>query len=191
MADASISTSVSQGFNFKKDSQGPVGHINKLKIGDKQFAVDIQVTNPLDVKGAKVKVVGVASQIGWAGGFAEPIQFACQVSNTNKQDAWLLTQSDLQNTEVKFSFTAYRYDNEAKVYFKSFHTNDAELIGLVQKSGDSLNLSIADDPSSEVQNPLNYTLVLGINPKALEQDVHLASSNDKKIVKKWGVSVGA
>ncbi len=80
MAELSYSCSVEQGFNFEKDAQDMVGHINKLKIADKEMAEDLGVTNPEEITGDKVKVVGVISGMHWNGGFADPIEFDCRIS---------------------------------------------------------------------------------------------------------------
>ncbi len=190
MAEIAKSCSVGQAYNFQKDKQDTIGHITKLKIGDKQFTADTEVTNPTDLKGAKVKVVGIGSNLFWGGGYADGIQFSCQISIKNKQEASMLVHSDLSNTEVHAAFTCYDFDPIAKVYFKSFHTNDAEIKGLVQKSGSSLAIAIDTSPSSEIVQPENYAFSLGVMPQNIAQDVHLGFANDMKVVKKWGVAIG-
>ncbi len=47
---------------------------------------------------------------------------------------------------------------------------------------------MADDPSSEVQSPKNYTLQVGIKPQTLEQTVNMATGSGKNLVKQWGVT---
>ena len=191
MAETSFNCDVSQGFNFQKDAQDLVGHISKLKIGDKDMDIDLGVTNPVDLKGDKIKVVGVASDIYWEGGFAQPIQFSCQVSNANKKTLAILTNSDLSNTAVEFAFEIYDYDPDKKEYYKAFHTDGAALKGLVEKSGGSLSISISMEQSGEVVTPNNFTLSLGVMPEDTEQTTHLAFSVSDKLVKRWGVTVAA
>jgi hypothetical protein len=191
MAETSFSCDVSQGFNFKKDAQDIVGHISKLKIGEKDMDVDLAMTNPEDLAGDKIKVVGVVSDIYWNGGFAEPIQFSCQVSNANKKTLAILTNSEMSNTTVEFAFEVYDYDPEEKKYFKAFHTDGAAIKGLVQKSGGSLSIAISTDQSMEVMSPNNFTLSLGVMPEDTEQETHLAFSVSDKLVKRWGVTVAA
>lgn len=191
MAETSFSCDVSQGFNFQKDAQDLVGHISKLKIGDKDMAVDLGVTNPEDLAGDKIKVVGVASDIYWEGGFAEPIQFTCQVSNANKKTLAILTNTEMSNTTVEFAFEIYDYDPDEKKYYKAFHTDGKAIKGLVQKSGGSLSIAISTDQSMEVISPNNFTLSLGVMPEDTEQETHLAFSVSDKLVKRWGVTVAA
>jgi len=191
MAEVSYSCDVSQGFNFQKDQQTLVGHINKLKVAGKELAVDMAVTNPENVTGDKVKVVGVVSGIYWGGGYADSMQFSCQVSNPNKKTLAVLTQMEMANTMVEFVFTIYDYDPDEKKYYKCFHSNDAVLKGLVQKSGGRLTISIDAEQSQEVMSPKNFTMQLGIMPEDLEQDTHMAISVSDKMVKRWGVTVKA
>jgi len=191
MAEISLSCDVSQGFNFQKDQQTPVGHINKLKVAGKELAADMAVTDPENVTGDKVKVVGVVSNIYWGGGYADSIEFYCQVSNPNKKTLAVLTQMEMANTMVEFVFTIYDYDPDEKTYYKNFHSNDAVLKGLVLKAGGKLSIGIDMDQSQEVVSPKNFTMNLGVMPEDLEQDTHLAMSVSDKMVKRWGVTVSA
>ena len=191
MPASNYSCSVNQGFNFYPDAHDYVGHIAKLKIGEKEFAVDLEVSNPEDIKGDGVKVVGVMSDINWEGGIVDPIDFSCQVSVTNKQDLMLLQHSDLSDTTVEFQFKVFEYDPVKKKYFPSFHTGDADVKGLIAKSGSELSLNIDADQSTEVMNPINFALSIGIMPKEEKQDIHMAVSVDGKFVKAWGVTVAA
>jgi hypothetical protein len=191
MAEVSYSCDVSQGFNFQKDQQTLVGHINKLKVAGKELAADMAVTNPENVTGDKVKVVGVVSGIYWGGGYADSMQFSCQVSNPNKKTLAVLTQMEMANTMVEFVYTIYDYDPDEKKYYKCFHSNDAVLKGLVEKSGGRLTISIDPEQSQEVMSPKNFTMQLGIMPEDLEQDTHMAISVSDKMVKRWGVTVKA
>ncbi len=197
MASSSFYCSVSHGFNFPKDSQLTVGHINVLEIGSSKFEKDMEVLNPTKIESSDDKitqsVVGVLSSIFWNGGYAEPVQFSCQISTKNKQDAVLLQHTKLSNTEVKVSFTIYEYDPVEKKFYKAMHTtkddSDTPLKGLVEKSGGDLALMINTDNSTEVASPLNYTLSMGVMPQEKEQDIHFAASVSAKFVKKWGVTV--
>jgi len=189
MAELNYSCDVSQGFNFQKDAQTPVGHINKLKVAGKQLAADMAVTNPENVTGDKVKVVGVVSSMFWKGGFADSIQFSCQVSNPNKKTLALLAHQEMANTMVEFVFTIYDYDPDEKKYYKCFHSNDAVLKGLVLKSGGQLSIYIDMDQAAEVVSPKNFTMNLGVMPEDLEQETHMAMSVSDKLVKRWGVTV--
>jgi hypothetical protein len=190
MAELSYDCSVSQGFNFEKDAQILVGHINKLKVSDKEMAGDLAVTNPENIKGDKVKVVGVVGSIYWAGGHADPVQLSCQVSTANKTTLAILGHVELSDTTVEIAFTIYDYDPDKKKYYQCFHTDGAVVKGLIQKSGGELQMAIDGDAGGEVVSPLNFELNLGVMPEDLEQDLKVALSVDDKLAKKWGVTVG-
>ena len=95
----------------------------------------------------------------------------------------------MANTMVEFVFTIYDYDPDEKKYYKCFHSNDAVLKGLVEKSGGKLTIFIDSDQSQEVVSPKNFTMQLGVMPEDLEQDTHMAMSVSDKLVKRWGVTV--
>jgi len=190
MAELSYSCSVEQGFNFEKDAQDVVGHINKLKIADKEMAEDLGVTNPEEITGDKVKVVGVISGMHWNGGFADPIEFDCRISNANKKTLTVLTHSELSDTTVEFAFTIYDYDPDDKKFYQCFHTDAAVLKGLVMKSGGALEIGIDQDQAGEVVSPKNFALTLSVMPEDLEQDTLVAVSVSDKFAKRWGVTVG-
>lgn len=187
-AESSFNCSVSQGFNFQKDSQEQIGHINSLKIGDTEMASDLNVTDPMNIANY-VKVFGVASGIHWNGGYAEPVTFSAQVSVPNKNKLATLQHKSMANTEVEISFTIYDYDPKAKKYYKCFHTNGAKLKGLVLKQGGELAMNIAMDQSSEVVSPKNHTFQLGVMPQDTAMEIHLAFSAKDLLVKPWGVTV--
>jgi hypothetical protein len=190
VASSAYDCSVSQGFNFQKDSQDIVGHINYLKIGDTEMAADLNVTDPMNIANY-VKVFGIASGIHWNGGYAEPVTFGCQVSVENKNKLATLQHKSMANTAVELQFTVYDYDPKAKAYFQCFHSNAVKVKGLVLKRGGELAMDIAMDQSMEVVSPKNHTFQMSVMPQDKAQEIHLAFSSTDKIVKPWGVTVGA
>lgn len=187
-ASSSFTCSVSQGFNFEKDSQDLIGHINYLKIGDTAMDSDLNVTDPAN-PAKTVKVFGVASGIHWNGGYAEPVTFSAQVSVPNKNKLATLQHKSMANTAVEVQFTIYDYDPKAKKYYKCFHSNGVKLKGLVMKQGGELAMNVAMDQSTEVVSPKNHAFQLGVMPQDILQDIHLAFSATDKLVKHWGVTV--
>lgn len=188
MAELSFNCSVSQGFNFQKDQQPVVGHINTLKIGDQEIKADLNVTDPEDVA-KTVTVVGIANSIYWAGGYADPVQFSCQVSTASKKLLATLQHKSLSNTEVVFKFTIYEYDPTAKKYYKCFHTEGKDVNGLIYKSGGSLAMNMYTEESREIPSPKNYTFALGVMPQDKDMALQMAVSVTDKFAKKWGVEV--
>ncbi len=190
MAVLSYNCDVSQGFNWQKDVQPVVGHLNSLKIGDQDLKEDFKLTDPESVAD-RLDVVGVLASIYWGGGYADPIQMCAQISTTNKKAVTLLTQMELSSTTTEFEFTIYSYDQEEKKYFKTFHCDGTELKGLISKSGSGLYLEILQDQDDEVVSPANYTLNIGIMPAEQDaQAVHNAVDVSSKFVKEWGVGIG-
>lgn len=182
-SELSYNCSVEQGFNFKKDVQELVGHITSMTIGDTELSADIGGTDPTDISGDKVSVVGVMSSAYWQGGYAHGINLQAKVSNTNQTSLAGLTLNTLDSTEVKFQFNVYKYDNSAKTYYLCFHANETDLNGLVETSGGDLVMTIDTDPSMEVRNPLNFHFDISIMPADEEQDIHVAVSDTDKFVK--------
>ncbi len=190
MADTSFFCSVDQGFNFYPDAQDNVGHLIKMKVAGKDLSADLEVTNPEDITGDNVKVVGVMSSIEWEGGIADAIHIDAQISVTNKQEIAILQDSDLSDTSVEFQFAVYEYDPKKKKYFAAFHSNDTDLKGLIEKNGSELSLRVEREASTEVMNPINFAFSIGIMPEDTKQDLHKAVSVDGKYVQAWGVTVG-
>lgn len=186
------SMDVYQCFNFKKDKMSPVGVITALTIGegaDGKFHADqTTILDPEEpTKAMTGGVVGVMSHVLWETGITDAMYLSAQVSTANKQLLSAMLMGKWTSVDVTFHFTVYEYDQLKKKYFKSMWT-DAELHGVLEKNGQDLNLSVADDPSSEVQSPRNYTLQIGIKPQTLEQSVHIATGIEKNLVKQWGIT---
>ena len=191
MPELSFSCSVSQGFNFLKDSQDRVGHINSLKIAGQDMVSDISVDDPENAGGDSLKAFGVVSSIYWEGGYADAVQFTCQVSTENKKALATLVHTTMTNTEVEMEFTIYDYDPEQKQYYKCLHCEGTPLLCLIQKSGGELSMAIDNEEAMEVVSPKNFTFSLGCMPQDQEQQIHVAVSVSDKFVKQFGVTVGA
>jgi hypothetical protein len=187
-AETSLQASVTQGFNFQKDSRDIIGHINYLKIGDTEMDSDLNVTDPENIANY-VKVFGVASNIHWKGGYADPVQFSAQVSVPNKNRLATLQHKSMANTEVELRFTFYDWDPKQKKYYQAFHTNAVKVKGLVLKSGGSLAMNIDMNQSMEVVSPKNHTFTVGVMPADAAQQLYLAVSVSDKFTKAWGVAV--
>lgn len=183
------SMDVYQCFNFKKDKMSPVGVITSLTIGtDKVFHADQKtIVNPETPAEKLAGVVGVMSHFLWEAGITDGMYLSAQVSTANKQLLSEMLMGAWTSVDVKFQFTIFEYDQLEKKYFKSMWT-DHELEGVLEKNGSDLNLSVADDPSTEVQSPRNFTLQIGIKPQTKEQTVTICTSHAKNVVKQWGIT---
>ena len=185
------SLDIYQGFNFKKDKQTPVGYITKLVVGDVPLEADQSTIKDPEQPGADLgaKVVGVLSHFLWETGTTDAMYMSAQISTSNKQALAAKLLTDWTNMEVTFSYVVYEYDPRQKKYFKSNH-QDAELKGILEKNGNDLNLTVADDPSREVQSPENYSFQIGVKPQPTAQAFHLATGVGQNFVKSWGLKVG-
>jgi hypothetical protein len=180
---------VYQGFNFKKDKQTPVGYITAITIGDQALTADQETIKDPEqpANNLSAKVVAVLNNYLWETGVTDAMYFSGQISTANKQLLAQLILGSFANINVTFNYVIYEYDPLAKKYFKSNYT-DAALNGLLEKNGDDLNVSVADDESREVQSPKNFTFQIGIKPKSQEQSINVATASQKNIVKQWGVT---
>ncbi|MBL4635119.1 MAG: hypothetical protein JKY56_14700 [Kofleriaceae bacterium] len=191
MAESSYQCSVSQGFNFQKDSQDTIGHIVSLKIGDTALLADFELSDPMDNQN-HVKVFGVLDSIFWNGGYADPVQFSCNVSTANKNTLFAMLHKSLSNTTIEFEFVTYKYDPDTKKFFKCFHSGDAgALKGLVLKEGGDLAMQISEDEGYEVPSPKNFNFTLGVMPEDSQMAIHVAVSTDGKFAKQFGIATGA
>jgi hypothetical protein len=180
---------VYQGFNFKKDKQSAVGFLTKLMLGENvELAADqVTIKDPVQPDQNIPGVVGVINHFMWETGYTDAMYVSAQISTSNKQVLSSALLGNWSDTDVKFNVLVFEYDPVKKAYFKSLWA-DADLEGILEKNGEDLNLTVADDPSSEVQSPKNFTLQIGIKPQTKEQAVNMATANGKNLVKQWGVT---
>lgn len=180
---------VYQGYNFKKDKQTTVGFVTKLKLGDTDLTVDQKCKDPTNPDN-ELAVVAVLSDVLWETGVTDAVYFSGQVSVANKQSIQQLVYMTMVNVLVEFQFSIYEYDPLAKKYFLCFHSNKKDMKGLLEKRGDELNLTVADDASTQVQSPENYAFNTGIKPQPDAQALQVAVGDTKNFVKAWGLKVG-
>ncbi|HEX8821099.1 MAG TPA: hypothetical protein VF794_14315 [Archangium sp.] len=190
MPQFSRSLDIYQGFNFKKDKQSPVGFVTKLTLGGElDLAADQgSIKDPvLPGQDMEESVVGVLSHYLWETGTTDAMYLSMQVSVKNKTTLSAKLLNDWTSMDVTFGYVIYEYDPVKKKYFKSNWT-EPELEGILEKNGDQLNLTVADDPSTEVQSPKNFTLQIGIKPQTKEQTVNMATGDGYNLTKIWGIT---
>lgn len=179
---------VYQGYSFRKDRQTTIGYITALTIGDTNIPADQKCSDPLS-PGKEITVVAVLGDVMWELGATDAVYFSGQVSVVNRQNVAGLIYNSLVNVFVTFRFDVYEYDPVAKAYFKAFTSGGATMNGLLEKRGEDYNLSVADDPSTEVQSPENYTFSIGIKPQPSAQSLAVCTSDGKSVAKAWGLRV--
>lgn len=178
-----------QGYNYKKDKQTPVGFITKIKLAGTDLAVDQTCKDPTNPT-SDLKVVAVLSDVLWETGVTDAVYFSGQLSAPNRQSVAAIVYNSLTSVEVVFQFSVYDYDPVAKKYYLAFHSNSTDMNGILEKKGDELNVSVADDPSTEVQSPINYSFQTGIKPQPSAQVLHIATADQKPVAKSWGLTIG-
>jgi hypothetical protein len=189
MAEFHKAADVYQGYNFKKDKQSTVGFITKLSLGTQTLTPDQSCKDPLNPD-TDIKVIAVLSDILWDLGVTDPLQFSGQISPANRSAVAQLVQKAANDVRAVFQFSVYEFDPLAKKYFACLHSGGIDLNAIIAQQGAELNLSVADQPSTEVQSPENFSINLGLNPQPKAQAVQLAVANDKKFSKPWGQQVG-
>ncbi len=178
---------VYQGYNFKRDEHSIFGFLTNLKVGTVDVTADHACRDPAN---AAVQSVAVLSDVAWGTGVTDAIYIAGVVSVATRQAIAQLVYSTLLSVEVEFKFQVWEYDLLKAKYFNCF-TSDAVLKGCIEKNGDVLNMSVADEPETTVPSPPNYLLKLGIVPQSTgAQTVTIAVADTKNIPKTWGLKVG-
>ena len=175
---------VVQGFNFNSSGQETFGFLNDLQIGTTELHNDLSLVGP-DLQA--MSATGVLANIYWGGGYADPIQISAQISVANKNLVTIFLLSTPADISVKFSFVVYKYDPVSLQYFKCFYHSASLLEGNIQISGSDMELHMSAEASYEVQNPLNYNMLISITPGSLSQSLDVAVSPDAKLVRPWGI----
>jgi len=186
MASLNYGCSLRQAFNFEKDQQVLVGHVNTIQIGTQALTADITLTLPTNF--TATTVVGVITDWSWNGGYADPVYINFNVSNENQKLLSVMCHTNLSNTAVTVAFNVYAFDQDAKVYYQACSTLTTPLTGFVFKVGGDLTLAIDPHNDPTVQSPYNFPASIAIMPTETSQTINFAVSNTDKFVKQWGVS---
>ena len=178
------SCSIFNAFNHERTNEEDVGFITSLKIAEITPSVDLSLEEPIN--DGKVKSVAAISQFDWEGGYAQPLNFTFNVSVDNKNKIASLIHNQMKSIKVEIEFQIFTYDYNNKAFYKSVWT-DAAIKGVIQVQGTERVFYLDDKPGMEVQQPLNYQIVLGIQPEDIKQTIHVAISQTDKFAKQWGV----
>jgi hypothetical protein len=142
------------------------------------------------------KVVGVIEHFSWAGGVGDPISASFYVSQENATQIKALQQLTLKSTTVKeFGWWIANFDEEVKKWFEEAFPKSADkIMGQINAPGkNDIRLHVASDPEKVAPNiDVNvYNVHIEIVPAAnLQYTLHFANSDQKKVVKSWGLVVG-
>ncbi|MBK9265477.1 MAG: hypothetical protein IPM54_37535 [Polyangiaceae bacterium] len=142
------------------------------------------------------KVVGVLEHFSWGGGVGDPISVSMYVSQENATQIKALQQLTLKTTTIKkLGWWIANYDEEVKKWFEeAFPKAPQEITGQINAPGkNDIRLHVASDPEKVAPNiDVNvYNVNIEIVPAANKQHtLHFANSDQKKVVKAWGLVVG-
>lgn len=178
---------VYQGYDFKPDRQTTIGYITAINVAGTDLAADQSNRNPLDLS-EHIDAVVVLSEVIWFQGARGEIIFSGQVSLANKQFIAGLYFDGAANLDVTFAFDVYEFDSSAKKYFNCFSSAGTTIKGALMRNGADTSLSVADDPSTQVQSPLNFSASIGIAAPPVNENLTVATDASTSITKPWGRS---
>jgi hypothetical protein len=142
------------------------------------------------------KVVGVLDHFSWGGGVGDPISISMYVSQENATQIKALQQLTLKTTTIKkLGWWAANFDEEVKKWYEeSFPKAPQEVTGQLNAPGrNDIRLQVAMEPEKVAPNiDVNvFNVFMEIVPAANQQHtLHFANSDQKKVVKAWGLVVG-
>jgi hypothetical protein len=142
------------------------------------------------------KVVGVVDHFSWNGGVGDPISLSFYVSQENAAQIKALQQLTLKTTTIKtLGWWLADFDEEVKKWFEqAFPMTPATVSGQINAPGkNDIRLHVASDPEKVAPNiDVNvYAVNIEIVPAAnVQHTLHFANSDQKKVVKGWGLVVG-
>ena len=183
--------SVEQAMNFKRDVQAYIGVINYLSIGTTVLQADLRnLVNPTNVSSSQgLTAVGVISNLFFAGGPTQPLNFSFVVSNANQVALQEMIDSGIATTDMRIGFTIYYYDPAARVYYTAFWTQNGTLTGDIAKFGQRLGLNVDVTPYPGIDQPLLYPVQLSVAPTpGVVQSIYLQQSSTLKASITWGVA---
>jgi hypothetical protein len=131
MTKIAFNCNAKQAVDFNRDEHHVIGHILSFKIDDKTLDANIQVREPVTMK--LCFVVGLLTSLEWGGGPEDEMSVAALVSSTNRRTLLDLVHKSIPTADAKIKFVVYDYDPTASppVWFKTFHTNDADISGAI------------------------------------------------------------
>jgi hypothetical protein len=155
---------VPSAYNFTTTTATAVGHIKALAFINSNVTLkaDTVVKDP-ENPDSDVNVVGVIEQISWKGGQTDSVSVMFRTSEANAADISKATFARKGGPEVKMSFDTWGYNFKDKQFFKTFGTDDKEVIFELTKNTE---VDVADKPDSIIQKPHNFTVVMHVTPNS-------------------------
>lgn len=140
------------------------------------------------------KVVGVIEKFSWAGGVGDPIHVEFYVSQENATQIKSLQQLALKTTSVKsLAWWLADYDQEVKKWFEqAYPLGTGSITGLINgKDNPALDVDLNPQKVKDGIDVNVYKVTVEVVPAAnLQYTLHFANSDQKKVIKSWGLVVG-
>lgn len=149
-----------------------------------------------DAPTGSAKVVAVVEHFSWNGGVGDPISISMYMSQENATQIKALQQLTLKTTTIKkIGWWIANYDEEVKKWFEeAMPKAPTDVSGQINAPGkNDIRLHVASDPEKVAPNiDVNvYNVHIEIVPAAnVQHTLHFANSDQKKVVKSWGLVVG-
>ena len=139
------------------------------------------------------KVVGVIEKFEWNGGIGDPIKLEFYVSQENATQIKALQQQSLQTTKVDaLAWWLADYDQEVKKWFEQAYPIGGSITGIITgKENPELDVDLNPVPVKDGIDVNVYKVTMAVVPAANKQyTLHFANSDQKKVIKAWGLVVG-
>lgn len=149
-----------------------------------------------DAPTSSAKVVGVIENFSWAGGVGDPICISMYVSQESASQIKALQQLTLKTTTIKqLGWWIADFDEEVKKWYEQAFPKAPDKVSgqLNAPSKTDIRLAVATDPEKVAPNiDVNvYNVYMEVIPAANAlHTLHFANSDQKKVVKSWGLVVG-
>lgn len=185
-----VGLDIPQGINFAKDNQNSFGYVTALKVGSASpggVTADLSVT-----PGGQTnfpKVIGVISDVSWAGGHGDRMAFQVAISTANRQRLAAMLHKNLTDTSVELAFVVYSYDPAKRNWYVSFASSGNDTLkGLVAKDGAKLAIAVGEK-NADVAAPELWNLSFSVMPKPMKQSINFCVGDQRCAIKTWGVAV--
>ncbi|MBS0615341.1 MAG: hypothetical protein JSR58_02160 [Verrucomicrobia bacterium] len=183
-----IPCDVPKAFDFKIKEMPITGYILSMKLKDDALKADWGVKDPENPNNL-LDVVAILDHIKWSGKATDPITFIGRMSTENRKvyNAWRAKQEG--GSDVLINWVIKEYDDGAKQYYQSFHSEGAEIKFMTTETQPP---DMEPKEEAKPEKPKNYKFTLCLSPKS-EGGVQMlgyATSVDHKMPVELGIKAG-
>lgn len=183
-----IPCDVPRTFDFKIKETPITGYILSMKLKDDALTADWGVKDPENPT-SELKVVAVLDLVKWSGKSTDPMTFVGRMSTGNRQiyNAWRAKQDG--GSDVSVNWVIKEYDDNAKQYYQSFHSDGAEIKFMTTETQPP---AMEPKPELKPEKPMNYKFTLCLSPKSEggTQKLGYATGSSHKMSVELGIATG-